>query len=1260
MTSPDLPEGTVSFLFTDIEGSTQLLDRLRDQYATLLADHRRILRDAFTKWNGSEIDTQGDAFFVAFPRATEAVSAVVDIQRTLATHTWPQDVEVRVRMGLHTGEPLTVEEGYVGMVVHRAARIAHVGHGGQVLLSETTTALVMDELPEGVELLDLGRHLLKDMHRPEHIRQLVIEGLPVEFPPLKSLEMLPPAISLDVGEIKLPAFLENEVEETPAPVFVGRERELARLEGYLDQARAGRGGIVFITGGPGRGKTALLQAFAKRGMESYPDLIVTSGKCNAYTGVGDPYLPFREVLSDLTGDVQAKWAAGAISPDYAKRLWKVLPETTQALVDHSPDLVEVFISGKGLVSRASLAVPEQRGLLQAIKALAERDRALPGDMEQRALFEQYLNLLCELASRRPLLILLDDLQWADTASLNLLFQLGRELTGGRILVVGAYRPEEVDLGRGGERHPLEEILAELKRLYGDVWIDLSLTQEEEERRFVEAFLDSEPNQLGDVFREALSDHTGGHPLFTVELLREMQERGNLVRDEAGYWIEGEALNWNLLPARVDGVIEARIGRLEDELRDILTVASVEGEDFTAQVIARVKEASERGLVRQLSGDLDKVHRLVTERGKLQISGQRLYLYRFQHHLFQKFLYNGLGENEREMLHGDVGEVLEELYGDQSGEVAAQLAWHFSEAGEVDKAIHYLLLAGDRARVVYAYQEAVEFYQRAIVFLKDCGDYELAARTLMKLGMTYHSIFEFRRSQQAYDEAFVLRKRAYPTQSAILEPAPHPFKLVFIEPPTLDPTFVIDVKSRFYIESIFCGLVKLGTELEITPDVALSWEISEDGCRYVFHLRDDVQWSDGTQVTAEDFVYAWKRTLNPTTDARQEVAALQYDIKGARAYHMGEASDPDQVGVKSIDAFTLEVKLERPASYFLHLLTILYPVPQHVVEAHGEAWTEPGNLVTNGPFLLESYQPSESIILARNPAYHGRFPGNLQGVEVKLNLPILSSGELEIYELDRVDMANLDEATYPERYRYAEEYISGPEPGVIYVAFDTSRSPFDDSRVRRAFVMAVDREKLADEVLGGYYYPATGGLVPPVLLGHSAGIALPYDPDQARQLLAQAGYPEGRAFPSLELVYYRVPNILEYLKAQWSHNLNVEVAIEIRDWASVLNELLGRNLLMMGWTPDYPDPDSFLRVCVRAHVPYWRNETYSRLLEGARRTSNQGDRIALYQAADKILIEDAVIMPITYFRAHRLVKPWVNLPGGGLDFRNLKAVIIEPH
>jgi class 3 adenylate cyclase len=556
-----LPEGTVTFLFTDIEGSTQLLSQLRDRYAALLADQRSILRDVFANWHGQEVDTQGDAFFVAFPRATQAVCAAVEIQRNLAAHQWPEGVEVRVRMGLHTGEPLKAEEGYVGMDVHRAARIAHIGHGGQVLLSETTAALVKGELPEGVGLLDLGRHRLKDMRDPEHIRQLVIEGLPSEFPPLKSLETLPPAISLDAGSVRLPAFLEEEAVEPTAPPFVGRERELARLDSFLDQALAGEGGVAFITGGPGEGKTALMEAFVRRGLTAHPDLIVASGRCNAYTGVGDPYLPFREVLGDLTGDVEAKWAAGAISLELARRLWGVCPLTARYLIEAGPQLMEVFLSGEGLLSHVSTALPEQRALLQRLKALVDRQRTGPVDVEQKALFAQYTQVLCQLTEAHPLLILLDDLQWADAASLNLLFHLGRCLGGHRILVVGAYRPDEVALGRGEGWHPLESVLNEFKRQFGQVWVDLSDISKTEGYQFLEALVDSQPNHLDSSFRGALFSHTAGHALFTVELLRDLQERGALIKDEAGYWLARPALDWEILPARVDGVIAARIGRL---------------------------------------------------------------------------------------------------------------------------------------------------------------------------------------------------------------------------------------------------------------------------------------------------------------------------------------------------------------------------------------------------------------------------------------------------------------------------------------------------------------------------------------------------------------------------------------------------------------------------------------------------------------------------------------------------------------------------
>ncbi|MBA2395296.1 MAG: adenylate/guanylate cyclase domain-containing protein, partial [Ktedonobacteraceae bacterium] len=231
-----LPTGTVTLLFTDIEGSTQLLQRLGERYVSVLAECRHLLRAAFQRWNGHEIDTQGDAFFVAFARATDAVSAAVDAQRALAAHSWPEGGAVRVRMGLHTGEPALAAEGYVGMDVHHAARIMGAGHGGQVLVSETTRNLVEQHLPDGVSLRDMGEQRLKDVPRPDHLFQLVIAGLPADFPPLTSLDAHP-------GNLP--------VQPTP---FIGRQREIAAIEQLV---RCEDVRLVTLTGPGGMGKTRL-------------------------------------------------------------------------------------------------------------------------------------------------------------------------------------------------------------------------------------------------------------------------------------------------------------------------------------------------------------------------------------------------------------------------------------------------------------------------------------------------------------------------------------------------------------------------------------------------------------------------------------------------------------------------------------------------------------------------------------------------------------------------------------------------------------------------------------------------------------------------------------------------------------------------------------------------------------------------------------------------------------------------------------------
>ncbi len=231
-----IPTGTVTFLFTDIEGSTRLLQQLGDRYSRVLEECRRILRAAFQKWDGHEVDTQGDAFFVAFARATDAVSAAVDGLGALAIHPWPEDVEVRVRMGLHTGEPQLSPEGYVGIDVHQAARVMSAGHGGQVLLSQTTRDLVEHQLPDGVSLRDLGEHRLKDLQRPVHLFQLVIAGLPSHFPSLKSLDAYP-----------------NNLPVQPTSL-IGREWEVASLVQLLRRVDIR---LVTLTGPGGTGKTRL-------------------------------------------------------------------------------------------------------------------------------------------------------------------------------------------------------------------------------------------------------------------------------------------------------------------------------------------------------------------------------------------------------------------------------------------------------------------------------------------------------------------------------------------------------------------------------------------------------------------------------------------------------------------------------------------------------------------------------------------------------------------------------------------------------------------------------------------------------------------------------------------------------------------------------------------------------------------------------------------------------------------------------------------
>jgi ABC-type oligopeptide transport system substrate-binding subunit/class 3 adenylate cyclase len=1257
-----LPSGTITFLFTDIEGSTRLLRQLGgDRYAGLLADQRDILRTVFEKYEGQEVDTQGDSFFVGFPRATQAVSAAVEIQSAIAGHAWPDGVSVEVRMGLHTGEPLVAAEGYIGIDVHRAARIAHIGHGGQVLLSETTTSLVRGELPPAVTLHDLGGYRLKDIDRPETIHQLVIDGLRAAFPALKASQVSTPARAEARADFPMPGFLSADADKQPAasPIFVAREKEMERLQGNLAMANTGQGQIIFVVGGPGRGKTALMEAFGRRAQKNIPDLLLARGQCNAYTGEGDPYQPFRQILNTLTGDVEGHWASGSVTTDHARRLWAALPQVVQSLVDHGEGLLDVLVPAQALLNRARAAAPRS-ALALRIEQILERAKSTTADLDQKAFFAQVEHFLRAVAREHPLLLVLDDLQWADTASIHLFFHLGREIAGTRLMILGAYRPEQVAAGRAGRRHPLEEPLNELKRHHGDSWIDLREEKPEVGRMFVEAYVASEPNQLSNNFREALFRHTQGHPLFTIEMLRNLQERGDLIRDDQAGWLEGPRLDWQVLPARVEGVIAERIGRLEEELREVLTIASVEGGDFTAQVVAQVRQAEERGVIYQLSRELDRRHRLVGERGSLRLGQRRLHLYRFRHGMFQQHIYNGLTENERQLLHEDVGTILEGLYEGQTQAIAPQLAWHFSAADVPGKAAPYLLQAGDGARAQYAFGEAQDYYERAVPKFKALGDLEQATSALRRLAVMYQYNHKFELARDALDESYTLHQQFLRSYSIPIAPASHPFRFFQYEPTGLDPGRTSDLFSSFFIKQLFSGLFQYTGERDIAPDIAISWEVFDGGRKYIFSLREDVFWSDGEPVIAEDFELAWKRLFHPDNKDYADPVFTK-SIKGALAYQSRETEDSNKIGVQALGPTTLEVELEEPSGLLFYLLSMgrSFPVPKHRVGDDQDLWAEPNRIVTNGPFCIGSWQRGKAATLVRNERYYGNTSGNVRVVEIHFSPPGLDVEEGEIfarevykkYQNDEIDYMFVTNFLERARREYPGELFAIPADILRFLNFSQpSRAPFDDSRVRKALAHAIDREHYANVLSpGGGFDPGTGGLIPPAIPGHTRDIGLSYDPELARSLLAEAGYPDGANFPDVLLVAWPPWDLAEFVCGSWERNLNVKVRLEKKfAWLGFSEWSRQAHFAMFGVKNAFPDPIDTLQ-----EFP-----DIDHLLNQAQSLTNPDERIALYRKADRHLVQEAMAIPLVYPRWHWLIKPWIKIPFTGGDI-HIKDVIIEP-
>jgi len=564
---------------------------------------------------------------------------------------------------------------------------------------------------------------------------------------------------------------------SPAPPVVARERQLSRLDGALAAALASAGGVVFITGEAGSGKTALLGEFARRAMQAHAGLLVVSGACDAATGVSDPYLPFREILQLLTGDIEPKRAGAGLTPEHARRLWAAIPDAMQAFVAQGPDLIDTLVPGASLELRAQAFAGQahrsdwQTRLARLVQSAASHRSDARQALQLADIFTQVTRVLQTLARQHPLVLVVDDLQWADAGSISLLFHLGRRLAASPILVAAAYRPDALLAPSERERHPLTLVIQELQRISGWDLIDLDAC---EGRSFVDALLDSEPNRLDVAFREELVRRTEGHPLFTVELLRGMEERGELVHDAQGRWTEGPALHWERLPTRVEAAIGERIGRLPDRCRAMLLAASVEGEEFTAEAVAHAMNVNEPAVIQCLSNDLGERQRLVSAVSIRRLGARKISRYRFRHNLFQRYLYDHMDPVRRAHLHEAMGMALESLLGEtpqERQEQASRLAWHFEMAGLADRAAAYHLQAGRKAAQLAAHEDAINHFTRGLALLEPLPDSVERAKQKLDLQLAVISPLSLARGFWASERVDALDRAYLLSQQAVLRDSP---------------------------------------------------------------------------------------------------------------------------------------------------------------------------------------------------------------------------------------------------------------------------------------------------------------------------------------------------------------------------------------------------------------------------------------------------------------------------------------------------------
>jgi ABC-type oligopeptide transport system substrate-binding subunit/class 3 adenylate cyclase/ABC-type dipeptide/oligopeptide/nickel transport system ATPase subunit len=1234
----------VTLLFMDVVGSTNIAQRLDPEDVVTIMDRGlKRLAKPVERLGGRITRFMGDGFKAVFgiPLAKEddpesAVKAgleILDAAKVYAAELerdWGiQDFKVRV--GVNTGLVFVGGETeadftVMGEAVNLAARLESESPPGKMVISQNTYQQVRGLFE--VELM--GDLQMKGFDQP--VRNYLVNSVKA-----RTLRMRRRGV---------------EGVETS---MIGRENELKYLKDALfNVLEEGEGQVVTITGEVGVGKSRLMVEFISWLEQQSMDLHLFQGRAFPQLQ-GQAYALIRDMFA---------FQFHIHDHDPLNLVWEKMEYGLQEVFSSNPaGQLRAHYIGQLLGYDFSQS-PHLRSAMHNPHQL--RNKAIS------YLGEYFIGL----SQKAPVIILLEDIHWADDSSLDTTNYLGRRTPGKPILIVCFARTSLFERrpywGEGQTYHRRLEIQPLSKR---------------ESRQLVQELL-RKVEHIPDQLRELVVEGSEGNPFYIEELINMLIEQGVITRESGDDWtkkddqnrFDGKDLNtWKIdlsrltqitVPHTLAGVLQARLDSLNHEEKELLQLAAVVGRIFWDQALQHFASTNNDELkLANLPNWLKSLRskEMIYRREESTFADAEEYI--FKHELLREVTYESVLKKIRPNYHELVANWLIEKIGKRASEYAGMIANHLEAAGRLDKAAEYLIQGGDRSRTLYAHQESISHYRRAIRCLNEIGDQAGAANALMKLGLAYHTNFDFENSRLAYQQGFdLLEKLEQPRDSQEMPVAPHPLRLLWRDPPNLDPTLGGTNTTSPIVTQLFSGLVAQSPNLEVIPDIARSWEILEGGKKYIFHLREDVFWSDGMPVTAADFEFTYKRALDPNTQA-PVAGLLLYGIRGARDYHQGSLKDANKVGVYAPDMKTLVLEFEEPTPYFMQDLSyyVLLPVPKHLIEKHGHAWCEPENIVTNGPFTLSSWKHGKLMLLERYPQYHGQFGGNVKQIQLELGGDV--SDYIDKYIADDLDVFTNWISSTDDIGRLRQlspsDYQFAPQFATMVLVLNASLSPLNEKSVRQALACALDRERLANEIYMGYYLPALGGFVPPGMPGFSDHIALPYDPARARQLLAEAGHPSGRNLAEISLVTRKDRKVIaEFLQRQWRDNINHEIEIEDLGIQDYQNRLMKDqySIAYAGWWADYADPDNFLRVCIYDAIPPRLKADYDDLLEQARQTTNPSERLRIYQEMDRMLIDEALVIPLVYAQGHLMIKPWIkNYQTSALKHPGFwKDVTILPH